>query len=438
AFSDKPIYNLKAVLEKTGIKADALRAWERRYGLPEPQRSSGKQRLYSEYDVEIIKWLLTRQSEGMRISQAVESWKALSLSGLDPLDDTPILKRYLKENAGTVDISGNVDELRAQWIEACKNYNETLAEDILNQAFAISPIPTVCTQLLQQALRELGEMWYRGQVTAQQEHFASALCVRRLEALISATPRPQFEENLVLGCAPGEWHTLPVLMINLFLRRKGINVVYLGADLPIEQLLDSIKQLSPALVIITAQQLNTAVSLRKIFDPLKQQGYNLAYGGLVFNRIPGLRRFIPAHFLGEDISSSIQYSEELYFQRPPQPEAEVISPVVIKAAQIFEQKRSLIEAQVLQEIPAEILSRQNLNMANLHMGNGILSALSAGDINFLTSEMEWARDLPGTGAFFAMLNLYCKVCAQAVITHLGKDGEIISDWLLSYSNSLAG
>ena len=40
-----PTYNLKVVLKQTGLKADTLRAWERRYGLPKPVRTPGRHRL---------------------------------------------------------------------------------------------------------------------------------------------------------------------------------------------------------------------------------------------------------------------------------------------------------------------------------------------------------------------------------------------------------
>ena len=38
---DTPSFNLKAVVRETGIKAETLRAWERRYGIPRPARSAG-------------------------------------------------------------------------------------------------------------------------------------------------------------------------------------------------------------------------------------------------------------------------------------------------------------------------------------------------------------------------------------------------------------
>ena len=64
-------------MRETGIKADTLRAWERRYGLPVPERSPGGHRLYSQYDIETIKWLQARQEEGLRINRAVDLWRSM-------------------------------------------------------------------------------------------------------------------------------------------------------------------------------------------------------------------------------------------------------------------------------------------------------------------------------------------------------------------------
>ena len=52
--SETPTYNLKAVVQETGLKPDTLRAWERRYGLPEPQRTESRHRLYSQKIVDYV------------------------------------------------------------------------------------------------------------------------------------------------------------------------------------------------------------------------------------------------------------------------------------------------------------------------------------------------------------------------------------------------
>ena len=83
--SEDHLFNLKAVVRQTGIKPDTLRAWERRYGLPEPARSSGGHRLYSQHDIDTLNWLVARQHEGLSIKRAVEQWRQIEAEGHDPL-----------------------------------------------------------------------------------------------------------------------------------------------------------------------------------------------------------------------------------------------------------------------------------------------------------------------------------------------------------------
>ncbi|MEN9937152.1 MAG: hypothetical protein RLZZ387_3731, partial [Chloroflexota bacterium] len=71
ALPDTPRYNIKAVVQQTQVNVSTLRAWEQRYGVPQPKRSDHGHRLYSQRDVEIIKWLRQCTEEGLAISQAV-------------------------------------------------------------------------------------------------------------------------------------------------------------------------------------------------------------------------------------------------------------------------------------------------------------------------------------------------------------------------------
>jgi MerR family transcriptional regulator, light-induced transcriptional regulator len=145
-FSQTPTYNLKAVINETGIKAATLRIWERRYGLPAPARSPGRQRLYSRFDIEVIRWLLTRQAEGSRISQAVEQYYSLLADGQNPFIQTP-LETVSNFQAPSSSAFSHLDALREQWLSACKAFDENTAEKLLNQSFALYSVELVCSQI---------------------------------------------------------------------------------------------------------------------------------------------------------------------------------------------------------------------------------------------------------------------------------------------------
>ena len=100
-------------------------------------------------------------------------------------------------------------------------------------------------------------------------------------------------------------------MFNLFLRRRGLKIVYLGANIPALQIEETAAAIQPDLIVLATQQLTTAASLQSLVSSLKKLGTPISYGGLVFNRIPELRQRIPAHFLGESMTEGMERIEQL-------------------------------------------------------------------------------------------------------------------------------
>ncbi|MFN2119095.1 MAG: MerR family transcriptional regulator, partial [Anaerolineales bacterium] len=217
-----PNYNLKAVILETGASADTLRAWERRYGLPMPKRTRGGHRLYSERDIHIVRWLRKQVAEGLSISRAVGRWNELVTAGSDPLGEAAP-----QAASGPQPVFTELASLRGNWLQACMEFDESLAEQWLNQAFAMFSNQIVVSELIQRGMHDVGEMWQKGQASVQQEHFVSSLAMRRLDALIEAAPPPVRPEAIMLGCPEGELHTLPLRFLHLQLRREGWRVVFL-------------------------------------------------------------------------------------------------------------------------------------------------------------------------------------------------------------------
>ena len=172
--NETPSFNLGVVTQETGIHPDTLRAWERRYGLPNPARTEGRHRLYSQRDIDTLRWLLARQDEGMSISKAVKLWQTLMEQGSDPLEDTTKATSLPPKLAGVeLPTEAQIDDLRSAWVAACLNFDESRAEQVVAYAFALFPAEVVCFDIFFAGLSEIGQAWYRGEATVQQEHFAS-------------------------------------------------------------------------------------------------------------------------------------------------------------------------------------------------------------------------------------------------------------------------
>ena len=423
-------FNLKAVLQDTNLAADTLRAWERRYGMPKPQRTAGGHRLYSQYDIETIKWLMTRQAEGLSISRAVDLWNEKTASGLDPLaGEPPSTFSPPKATLALAPPETNLDSLRAQWIAACLNFSEATAEQILNQAFSIYPVEAVCMDVLQKGLSELGGLWYANEASVQQEHFASGLAMRRLDSLIGGTPAPVRNQTVLVGCPPNEWHTFTPLHLTLLLRRRGLNVIHLGANVPAERFEETVTAVHANLVILAAQTLTTAATLQSTALALTGLRVSVGYGGRIFNLHPNLADHIPGHHLGDSLTASLDTVETLLQARIKPTQTRGLSQSYIEAHRAFTSKRIHIESAIKENMPPAAHS-EDFDTGVRFLGDNIAAALQLGDIEHVTAEMEWVKVLMNSRQRPPEeLSYFMETYSQAVDKHINGSGAPIKDWL---------
>lgn len=426
---DTPTFNLKAVVQETGLKPDTLRAWERRYGLPTPNRTAGKHRLYSQRDIDTLKWLIARQDEGLSISRAVDLWQQNLGKGEDPL---LTMANQFPTPMAPLETGETLLGLRQSWVMACLNFDELKAEQTLSQAFALYSPETVCVELLQKGLSQIGQQWYRGETTAQQEHFASALAMRRLEALLAMTPPHTRPGRVIIGCPPDEEHTFSPLMLALFLRRRGWDALYLGANVPVSRLEQTISQTQPHLVIMAAQTLPTAATLLEVANLLLRIRVPLGYGGLIFNLSPAARATIPGHFLGEQLEVATKTVERLLFEPTMPAPAGNISYDYARALAHFQARQAHLEAWLWEQLPNGNIPHRYLTAANKHFGNHILAALTLGNIGLLEQALSWVEGfLPNYNHPFKQhaLTNYLQTYHQAATQTLGDDGRVVVEWL---------
>jgi DNA-binding transcriptional MerR regulator len=430
--SKNPAFNLKVVLQETNIAADTLRAWERRYGLPMPQRTAGGHRLYSQYDIETIKWLLTRQAEGLSISRAVDLWNEHNATGVDPLAGftASALTSTVTTPAIYISPDTNLDSLRAQWIGACMKFSEANSEQVLNQAFSMFPVEAVCMEVLQKGMVEIGSLWYENGASVQQEHFASGLAMRRLDSLLSASPAPTRNQTVLVGCPPNEWHTFTPLLLSLLLRRRGLNVIYLGANVPAEQFEETVKSVNAKLVILVAQTLITAAALQITAQALADLRTPVSYGGRIFTLQPNLADHIPGYYLGDTLANSLDSVEKILQAKLKPNPVTAISQEYVTAHQAFVSKRTHIESAIKEIVQPLTISMEGLNTGIQFLGDNIAAALQLGDMEHVTNEMDWLKTLLQSHQRPSQeLVHFMDSYSRAVDQHINGQGEPIKAWL---------
>ncbi len=425
-----PTFNLKAVIQETGLKPDTLRAWERRYGLPQPERTPGRHRLYSQRDIDTLKWLVARQEEGLSISRAVALWRGLENNGQDPLLASGYTIHKLASTPTFVPQGDAIAELRQAWMSACLAFDERRAEQVLSQAFALHTSETVCFEILLKVLAQIGQDWYRGQATVQQEHFTSEMAMRRLEAMIVAAPAPTRAGRILVGCAPEDEHTFVPLLLTFLLRQRGRDVVYLGARVPVQRLSATVSAIGPQLVILTAQQLDTAATLLDAAQAVIQEQTPFAFGGRVFNLTPELAGRIPGHFLGQRLEEGPQNVEQILTSARPSPAIPQLSETYRQAWVNFEECQALLEAEASNQMEKSKITLAHLAIANQMLARNICAALKLGDMDFLSPDIEWIQGLLDNYQIPRdLLGAYLRAYLRAAQIYLDERGRVIIEWL---------
>lgn len=293
--SDAPLYNTAAVVRRTGVPAVTFRAWERRYDFPKPRRDPTGQRLYSERDIQAIQWLSEQTARGVSISRAV----AMLRGGYASPGE-------VARPAG----ARSFEALRHDLIQALLGFATARAEAVLAEAFALFSVEDVCLHLLEPVLVEVGDRWHAGELSVADEHYASTFVRARLFSLMHAYERPEDREPLIVtACAPGEWHEVGILLVSVFLVRRGYAARYLGPNLPLDGLADVVRRHRPSLVILSAQSAETARGLAGAGDVVRAgrpPHPRLAFGGQAFNLDPSLRDLIDGTYVGPDAAATIE------------------------------------------------------------------------------------------------------------------------------------
>ena len=217
---------------RVGESPELLRAWELRYGLVAPERSSGGLRLYSEKDERRVRVMRHHINMGLSASEAARMAKLAD----DPQSEAA---------------AASLADVEAALERSFDALDEPAAQAALDRVLIGFGLRLMLSEVILPFLHRLGVRWAAGQTSVAQEHFASNVIAGRLRGLArdwgqGVGPRA------ILACPPGELHDLGLLCFGLMLREHGWRITYLGADTPVDDIARTLDELSPAVVVLAA------------------------------------------------------------------------------------------------------------------------------------------------------------------------------------------
>lgn len=219
------------VIKRTGLTADLLRAWERRYGAVHPQRSAGGQRLYSDDDIDRLSLLRRATAAGHSIGEVAR----LDASALEALVETPS-----RAEAAAPDDA--VDAIVASALAAAERLDAAGVEAALKRGLLAFGGTTLIDRVVSRFLTSVGDRWHAGTLSPAHEHLASTAVRRVIGWIADAYSVSARAPKLLVATPAGEQHEFGAMLVAAAAIEEGWRVVYLGTDLPASDIASAAKQ----------------------------------------------------------------------------------------------------------------------------------------------------------------------------------------------------
>ncbi|RKH85095.1 MerR family transcriptional regulator [Corallococcus sp. AB045] len=238
-------YRIHIAAELSGVRVELIRAWERRYGVLEPERTPAGYRVYTDRDVALLKRLKALTDEGVAISEAAKLVPQLRAE-LDVVAPPSAESPQARTGSGS-----QPETWRAVVLAAAEAYDQPRVVRILDEVLTALPPLKAFEDVLVPVQREVGDRWHAGTLTVAQEHLVTQVVRERLVSLLHGAPRGG-RKHAVLACFPEEEHEIGLLGAALRLRHTGVRVTLLGQRVPAEGLGETVARAKPDVVGLSA------------------------------------------------------------------------------------------------------------------------------------------------------------------------------------------
>lgn len=234
---------IHAVAELTGVPEPTLRAWERRYGIPRPERTSSGYRLYGAREVDEVRAMKELCEAGMAAAEAAAVVRSRSAAAVDDDDD--------EEPSPTPVGEDPFAAVAAEIVAATRAFNDAALDRALARLPLLGPGTVLLDRVLAPALRGIGDLWEAGELTIAQEHLASQRVDGFLRSLLQISTSPEADRKIVLASFADDDHELGLLGTALRIASWGYKPLVLGARTPPSALGAAVAGLAPDVVALS-------------------------------------------------------------------------------------------------------------------------------------------------------------------------------------------
>lgn len=235
-------YTIDMAAQMSGLTKNVIRAWELRYKALRPLRTDTNRRLYTEEDIQKLKFLNELTHRGYRIG---------SIANLSNEELKSLLDKLSQEQK-TVNLDkDDYNDTILKFIKFIKDFEEKKIRLSLEDLRLQLPKQIIITKIILPLFDKIGEMWRSGRLRISHEHFATAIFKNFLLDLKESENVSDFAPKIIICTPVGQHHELAAAAIAVLVTTIGFNTIYLGANVPSEDIASAAGQADAKFVILS-------------------------------------------------------------------------------------------------------------------------------------------------------------------------------------------
>jgi len=270
-------FTIKDLENLSGIKAHTIRIWEQRYSFLKPSRTDTNIRYYSNDDLKTILNISILNKYGYKISH------------INNMSVNDVQARVAELNLAGAQQERIVNEL----IQVMVDLDIAGFEKIIDKQIAANGIEKVILRSIFPFFERIGILWQTGHINPAQEHLTTNIIRQKLIVGIDqAKPVLRLKRSFLLFLPEREQHELGLLLVYYLLKKRGAEVFYIGANVPLKdaQFVNDTKK--PDFIYIHLTSTSPGFNFEKF---LKQTSEKISKPKIIISGFPthGYKKVLP-------------------------------------------------------------------------------------------------------------------------------------------------
>jgi len=214
-------------------------------------------------------------------------------------------------------LDGDFADLTKQYLNSLLQSDRHTASKLIKDAIENgTSIKDIYLKVFQKSQIEIGRLWQNNKITVAQEHYCTAATQAIMSQLYPYIMNAErINQRLLAVCVGGELHEIGVRMVADFFEMAGWDTYYIGANTPIESILETLHNQNIDLIAISATITYNIPEVSKLINSIKSsdvgRNIKILVGGRPFNISQELWKKVGADGYAPDAENAIEKAHQM-------------------------------------------------------------------------------------------------------------------------------